>query len=117
MLLQLERMRSEYTPPPLTRLMITHTIDQFILDPKSKSKLQISGIWPKFKFLNLEKKLQLRDKMCDMKWIWRVLEYCRRYRADTILSTDGQTDGRTDGETDGQGETSIPPLQLRWARV
>ena len=27
-------------------------------------------------------------------------EYCWRYRADTILSTDGQTDGRTDGQTD-----------------
>ena len=28
-----------------------------------------------------------------------------------------QTDGRTDGRTDGQGESSIPPLQLRWAGV
>ena len=26
-----------------------------------------------------------------------------------------QTDGRTDEQTDGQGESSIPPLQLRWA--
>ena len=26
-----------------------------------------------------------------------------------------QTDGRTDGQTDEQGESSIPPLQLRWA--
>ena len=33
------------------------------------------------------------------------------------LQTDGQTDGRTDGQTDGQGESSIPPLQLRWAGV
>ena len=31
--------------------------------------------------------------------------------------TDGQTDGRTDGRTDGQGESSIPPLQLRWAET
>ena len=31
-------------------------------------------------------------------------EYCWRYRADTILSTDGQ------------GETSIPPFQLHWSR-
>ena len=38
-------------------------------------------------------------------------EYCWRYRADTILSTDGQTDRRTDG----QGDTSIPPYQLRWS--
>ena len=35
-------------------------------------------------------------------------EYCWRYRADTILTTDEQTDGRTDGQTDGQGETSVP---------
>ena len=28
-----------------------------------------------------------------------------------------QTDGQTDGRTDGQGESSIPPLQLRWAWV
>ena len=26
-----------------------------------------------------------------------------------------QTDRRTDGRTDGQGETSIPPFQLRWS--
>ena len=38
-------------------------------------------------------------------------EYSWRYRADTILSTDGQTDGRTDG----QGDTSIPLYQLRWS--
>ena len=31
-------------------------------------------------------------------------KYCWRYRADTILSTDGQTDG--------QGETSIPPFNF-----
>ena len=38
-------------------------------------------------------------------------EYCWRYRADTILSTDGQTDRLTDG----QGDTNIPPFQLRWS--
>ena len=27
-----------------------------------------------------------------------------------------QTDRQTDGRTDGQGETSIPPFQLRWSR-
>ena len=35
-------------------------------------------------------------------------EYYWRYRADTILSTDGQMDGRTDG----QGDTSIPPFNF-----
>ena len=35
-------------------------------------------------------------------------EYCWRYRADTILSTDGQPDSRTDGRTDGQTDKVIP---------
>ena len=29
--------------------------------------------------------------------------------------TDRRTDGRTDRRTDGQGDTSIPPFQLRWS--
>ena len=33
------------------------------------------------------------------------------------LQTDRRTDGQTDRRTDGQGESSIPPLQLRWAGV
>ena len=28
-----------------------------------------------------------------------------------------QTDGQMDRRMDGQGESSIPPLQLRWAGV
>ena len=38
-------------------------------------------------------------------------------RLQTDGRTDGRTDRRTDGRTDGQGESSIPPLQLRWAGV
>ena len=34
-----------------------------------------------------------------------------------ISDTDTQTDGRTDRRTDGQGDSSIPPLQLRWRGV
>ena len=49
--------------------MITHTIDQFILDPKTKQdKVKVKRIWEKFKFLNLKKNfthlLKLLDKMC-----------------------------------------------------
>ena len=41
--------------------------------------------------------------------IWNGSDkYCRRYRADTILSTHGQMDR----QTDGQGETSIPPFNF-----
>ena len=36
------------------------------------------------------------------------------YALETMSSTDRRTDRRTDGRTDGQGESSIPPLQLRW---
>ena len=39
-------------------------------------------------------------------------KYCWRYRADTILSTDGWTDG----QMDRRRGTSIPPFQLRWSR-
>ena len=38
-------------------------------------------------------------------------EYCWRNRADMILSTDGRMDRRTDR----QGESSIPPFQVRWS--
>ena len=69
---QLERLRSEDTP---CRLMITHTIESYWIpsQKKTKSKLQIK------KFAKIS--------------IWNGSdEYCWRYRADTILSTDGQTD-------------------------
>ena len=48
---QLERLRSEDTP---RRLMITHTIDQFISDPKSKQgeSRKIRKISEKLKFYN-----------------------------------------------------------------
>ena len=47
----------------------------------------------------------LVDTMCkyEMKWVQLVL-YCGNYRAEMILSTDGQTDG--------YGETSIPSFNF-----
>ena len=60
---QLERLRSEDTP---CCLMITYTIDQFILDPKWNKDFEEFA-----KTLNFEKKtlhathlLKLLDKMC-----------------------------------------------------
>ena len=39
-------------------------------------------------------------------------QYCGRYRADTVLSTDRWTDGRTDGRMTWNQYT---PFQLRWS--
>ena len=104
---QLEHLRSEDTP---RRLMITHTIESYWIP--SQKKLQKSYKFKKFKFLNFETGIT-RNTPSEVAWsdvqIWNGSdEYCWRYRADTILSTDGQTDRRTDG----QGDTSI-----RWRGV
>ena len=91
------------------RLMITHTIES--LDPKSREdKVKVTNlikIRQNFKCLNFEMGIT-RDTPSEVAWydvqIWNGCdEYCWRYRADTILSTDGQ------------GDTSIPPFQLRWS--
>ena len=80
-----------YPPPPHD-----YPYHWVILDPKSKED--------KVKVTNLKKSPKFQ--------IWNGSdEYSWRYRADTILSTDGQTDR----QTDGQGDTSIPPYQLRWS--
>ena len=80
---QLERLRSEDTP---RRPMITHTIEQFILDPKprqDKEFAKTSNVW-------IVKTLYL---LCLIRCVNmnESGEYCRRYRVDTILSTDRQT--------------------------
>ena len=54
-----------------------------------------------------------RDTPSQVAWLYVQIwngsdEYCWRYRADTILSTDGRTDG--------QGESSIPPFNFAEAR-
>ena len=64
-----------YPPPPHD-----YPYHWVILDPKSKED--------KVKLTNLKNSPKFPD------------EYCRRYRADTILSTDGQTDRRADGQMD-----------------
>ena len=53
--------------------MITHTIDQFILDPKSKQyKVNITNlknlIWQNFKFFNCEKKNSTHDTPSEVAW-------------------------------------------------
>ena len=73
-----------YPPPPHD-----YPYHWVILDPKSKDD--------KVKVTNFKNSPKFQSD-----------EYCWRYRADTILSTDGQTDRRTDG----QGDTSIPPINF-----
>ena len=51
--------------------------------------------------------LKLLDNMC--KYEMERSEYCLGYRADMILSTDGQTDG----QTDGHGDTNIAPFLFK----
>ena len=64
-------------------------------------------LWPPSTCIwNLKLKFQTKLDLCSGNHVV--------YR-QTDGRTDGQTDRRTDGRTDGQGESSIPPLQLRWA--
>ena len=58
--------------------------------------------------------LKLLDKMCKYEMDpMSIVEDTERTRF--CPQTDRRTDGRTDRRTDGQGDTSIPPYQLRWS--
>ena len=83
--------RTTRTPTFLWYPPHDYPYDWVILDPKSKEdKLKVT------KFKEFVKNLS-------------IVEDTEQTRLD------GQTDGRTDMQTDGQGETSIPPFQLRWS--
>ena len=105
-----------------------------------EKQLKISVYWAKIQKNFLTQGLNLVTVGSPEIWNGSS-EYCWRYRADTILSTNRRTDGRTnrdrqtdwrtdghtdrqtdrqtgrqtDRRTDGQGETSIPPFQLCWS--
>ena len=115
---QLERLRSEDTPAASWLPTLLSHIGSQVNRKQSQS----------YKFKEFTKISNIlvftHDTPSDVAWydvqIWNGSdEYCWRYRADTILSTDGQMDRRTDGRTDrckdGQDETTIPPLQLCWS--
>ena len=114
---QLERLRSEDTPPP------PHDYPYYwvILNPKSEEdKVKVTKLKnsPKFQIfkqtLHATHLLKLLDKMCKYEMDpMSIVEDTERTRF--CPQTDGQTDGQMDGRTDGQGETSIPPFQLRWS--
>ena len=105
---QLERLRSEDTP---RRLMITHTIES----KEDKVKVTNSKIfWILKQALHATHLLKLLDKMCKYEMDpMSIVEDTERTRF--CPQTDRRTDGRTDRRTDGQGDTSIPPYQLRWS--
>ena len=89
-----------YPPPPHD-----YPYDWVILDPKSKEdKLKVTKFKKNLNFFNFETNITC-DTPSEVAWydvqIWNGShKYCWRYRADTILSTDGQTDGRTGRQTD-----------------
>ena len=97
--------------------MITHTIDQFILDPKSKEDkvMKLKNLL-KFKIFEFEKKnkktlhmihlLKLLDKMCKYEMdLASIVEDRERTRFCP------QTDGPMDRQTDKV--KPVYPLQLR----
>ena len=103
---QLERLRSEDTP---RRLMITHSIESYWIPSQkmTKSKLQILKICHNLKrALHATHLLKLLDKMC-------------KYEMDPMSIVEDTERTRfcpqTDRRRDGQGDTSIPPYQLRWS--
>ena len=91
-----------YPPPPHD-----YPYHWIILDPKStKDKVKVT---------NLKKSrhtfLSCLTRCANMKWIrWVLLKIQSGHD-----SVHRRTDGRTDRWTDGQGDTSIPPYQLRWS--
>ena len=111
---QLERLRSEDTP---RRLMTDYPYHWVILDPKSKEdKVKVTNFKksPKFQIFEFWNGHYTRHtfwscliRCANMKWIrWVFLK---------IQSGHDSVHRRTDGRTDGQGDTSIPPYQLRWS--
>ena len=89
---QLECLRSEDTP---CRLMITHTIKSYWI-PSQKKTVKVGNLKNSPKFQNLKQTLhvthllKLLEKM--RKYEKDPMNIVERYKADNILSTDGQTD-------------------------
>ena len=109
---QLERLRSEDTPPPPPPPPHDYPYYWLILDPKSKEdKVKVKNLknLPKFQILkqtlHMAHLLQLLDKMCKY-----------QMGPTNIVEDTEQTRfcPQMDRRTDRQGETSKPPLQLCW---
>ena len=101
-----------YPPPPHD-----YPYHSVTLDPKSKEdKVKVINLKnsPKFEIFELWNGHYTRHtfwscviRCANMKWIrWVLLK---------IQSGHDSVHRRTDGRTDGQGDTSMPPFQLRWS--
>ena len=99
-----------YPPPPHD-----YPYHWVILDPKSKEDkvkvtnlkkfAKISNFWILKRALHTTHHLKLLNKMCKYEMdSMSIVEYTERTRFCPP----------TDSRTDGQGDTSIPPFQLRW---
>ena len=96
------------TTPPHTPPPHDYPFYRFILDHKSKQdKVKVTHLkdLPKIKIVAFWK---TQIHVTHQKLLGSG-EYCWRWGADTILSTDGLTDRWTDGRKNGPGGTSIPP--------
>ena len=112
---QLERLRSEDTPrrlmitPPGLPIPLSHIGSQVkrrqSQSHKFKKFAKISNFWILKRALHATH-LKLLDKMC-------------KYEMDPMSIVEDIERTRfcpqTDRRTDGQGDTSIPPFQLRWS--
>ena len=105
-----------YPPPPHD-----YPYHWVILDPKSKEdKVKVTNFkkFPKFQIFEFRNGHYTRHifwscliRCANMKWIrWVLLKIQSGHD-----SVHRRTDGWTDRRTDGQGDTSIPPFQLRWS--
>ena len=105
---QLERLHSEDTP---RHLMITHTIESYWIprQKKTKSKLQIKKIRQNFKIFEFQNGHYTRHTF------WSCLIRCANMKLIrwVLLKIQSGHDS-VHRRTDGQGDTSIPPFQLRW---
>ena len=116
---QLERLRSEDTSH---RLMITHTIESYWIQVKRRQSqsykfkkfAKIAIFLISKRALHATHLLKLLTKMCKYEIDqMSIVEDTERTRF--CPQTDRRTNRRTDRRTDGQGDTSIPPFQLRWS--
>ena len=110
---QLERLRSEDTPTASwLPIPLSHIGSQVKRRQSQSYKLKKKS--PKFQFFKFWNRHYTRHtfwscfiRCANMKWIrWVFLK---------IQSGHDSVHRRTDRRTDGQGDTSIPPFQLRWS--